>query len=108
MERGKKINGTDKNNEEILRALISNLPNVNSIEKSKDKAQKKDAADMPQPDIFEEFFSIYHSSTVKKSISINKELEDKIKKLIAQHYGITDNNSKIINMALMIALLKMH
>lgn len=108
MERGKKLNINDRGNEEILKALISNLPNITSIKNNKDKLLKEDTVSTLDPDVFQEFISIYHSSSVKKSLSINKELEDKIKKLIAQHYGITDNDSKIINTALMIALLKMH
>lgn len=99
---------SEKNNDEILKALLLNLPNITSLEKNKNGISKDENLDGSSNDVFKEFVSIYNSQNVKKSISINKELEEKIKELVSKYYGIADNDSKIINTALMIALLKIH
>lgn len=104
MERGTR--SKEKSNDEILKTLLLNLPNITSIEKDRTDISENENSDTSNIDILKEFLSIYNSSNEKKSISINKELEVKIKELISKHYGITDNDSKIINTALMIALLK--
>jgi hypothetical protein len=104
----KHINETSKNNnDELLKILQSKLPDITSEPKIKIKDETQNNSSQEDYDIVKEFVDIYNSETIKKSISINKELEQQIKLLVAKYYNIKENDSKIINTALMIALLKM-
>lgn len=40
------------------------------------------------------------------TLTINEELHEQVKDLIAKHYEVKDNDSNIMDIALMIALLK--
>lgn len=98
---------SENNRDELLKVLQSKLPDITSMPKPQKQDEAHSSSSYEDYDIVKEFVDIYHSSTVKKSLTINKELEEQIKLLIAKHYDIEENDSKIINTALMIALLKM-
>jgi hypothetical protein len=57
-------------------------------------------------EVTDEFFKIYASDKNKSSVSINTELRDKVKKLMEEAYGIKDNDSLVINLALLMALYR--
>ncbi|KNY24781.1 hypothetical protein [Pseudobacteroides cellulosolvens] len=51
-----------------------------------------------------DFVKIFASEKSKASVSINSELKEKTKKFIEEAYGIKDNDSLAINIALLLAL----
>lgn len=65
--------------------------------------------DNPRNKLFElgdEFIRIYASEKSKSSVTVNAELKEKVKKFIEQSYGIKDNDSLVINIALLLALYR--
>lgn len=61
-------------------------------------------ASNPAPLSIEDFTKIYADKKAKKSITLNTELKKKIDEYISKEYGIENNDSLIINIALLIAL----
>ncbi len=57
-------------------------------------------------DLGDEFIRIYASEKSKSSVTVNAELKEKVKKFIEESYGIKDNDSLVINIALLLALYR--
>lgn len=54
----------------------------------------------------EKMITIWNSSKSKKSISVNKELVNEVQQLFSKLYGINNNDSKVIDTALLLSLLQ--
>ncbi|CDF58296.1 hypothetical protein [Thermobrachium celere] len=53
----------------------------------------------------EDFVGIYSSESIKVTLNLNKKIKEELKSLLEQNYKIKNNDSKLINTALLIALL---
>jgi hypothetical protein len=98
-------NQVSNKNDYLLETILSRLPSIYDL-RGKQESVIPSVTHDDSFDILDKIIAIQSSPSNKKSLSINSELEKEIKRLISQKYGITDCDSKIINTALMIALLK--
>ncbi len=106
-----KHNTSDCSNDEIQKILNAILTKITRIEKdvnllkelSSNSPQHKTSDNLPMP---EDIVKIWNSNKSKKSISINTELIHAVQEVFSNIYGIHDNDSKVIDTALLLALLK--
>lgn len=88
----------DEPDDTFIKAALSELPSIN---------KKEDNSEYGSSELFKTIVSIYNSPNIKKSLSLNAELIGQVTKLIKENFKFVDTDSKAINTALLIALLKL-
>ncbi len=88
----------------ILTKTVKIEQDISSIKNQlKDFSIDKSSEDTHLP---EKMINIWNSSKSKKSISVNTELVNEVQQLFSKLYGINNNDSKVIDTALLLSLLR--
>ena len=97
------------NFEDLIDAILHKTYRLEKGIEDIKKALNRIESDNPKEKLINlssDFVKIFASEKSKASVSINSELKEKIKKFIEESYGIKDNDSLAINIALLLALYK--
>ncbi|MCY6370657.1 hypothetical protein [Clostridium ganghwense] len=97
---------------QITKYLVTLLDKITQLESDMKKFEavfnKTSSRDNPKDNQIDsdELINLISSEKKKRSITINTEMEQKLEKLVADAYGIKNNKSKIIEIAIALALYK--